>query len=210
MRYSHLIWDFDGTLFDTYPALISAIQRALADFDAVEADSEVSTLLRDTLVTCVATLTARHGLEPGAFEARVNYYWRGATFRDQPPMPGVIGACERVLKAGGSNYIFTHRSRESLVGLLDWYRVSGLFADCLTAGDGYARKPDPAGFLALMDRHHMPSDRVLAIGDRDLDILAGRAAGVRTCLYCAEPSPLAPPDYVIADYHALLVVVGAN
>ena len=207
MRFSHLIWDFDGTLFDTYPPLISAIQRALCDFNASREDYEVSTLLRDTLASCVATLAAQHGLEIGVFEARVNYYWRGTTFRDQPPMPGVIGACERVLKAGGRNYIFTHRSRESLMALLDWYRVGGLFADCLTAGEGYMRKPDPAGFLALIEKHQMQREHVLAIGDRDLDILAGKAAGVNTCLYNAEPSPHAAPDFVIADFDMLVSVL---
>ncbi len=207
MRFYYLIWDFDGTLFDTYPPLVSAVQRALADFNASVEEYEVSTLLRDTLSSAIATLAAQYCLEIGEFEARVTYYWRGTTFRDQPPMPGAIGACERVLKGGGRNYIFTHRGRESLMTLLDWYRVSGLFADCLTAGEGYPRKPDPAGFLALIEKHELPREHVLAIGDRDLDILAGQAAGVKTCLYNADPSPHATPDFVIADFDSLASVL---
>ena len=29
MRYENLIWDFDGTLFDTYPAMCRDLQRTM-------------------------------------------------------------------------------------------------------------------------------------------------------------------------------------
>ena len=39
--YRNLIWDFDGTLYDTYPQVATAMVAALADFnhpvDAAEA-----------------------------------------------------------------------------------------------------------------------------------------------------------------------------
>ena len=30
MRYRHFVWDFDGTLFDTYPRMTKSFQHALA------------------------------------------------------------------------------------------------------------------------------------------------------------------------------------
>ena len=31
MRFKNFIWDFDGTLFDTYPHMVAAMQKALPE-----------------------------------------------------------------------------------------------------------------------------------------------------------------------------------
>ncbi len=210
MRFRYLLWDFDGTLFDTYPPLIRAIEQALADFKIAERREVIADLLGDTLARCIAALTVTHSLDGAAFEARVDTYWRQTTPQDNPPFPGVVHACERVLAAGGRHYIVTHRGRESMLALLDWYNIRGMFADFLTRDDGYPRKPDPASFQAMIERHHLPLHEVLVIGDRALDIQAGQGAGVHTCLFSAVPLPGVQPDYMIADFAALLGVVGVG
>jgi len=207
MRFDHIIWDLDGTLFDTYPPLIASIERALGELEVTVSRAELARLLSDTVVACMEEVTARHALNVLDLEARVAYYQRQVTERDQPPFDGAICLCERFLKAGGQNLIFTHRSRESALGLLDWYRVEGLFAECLTVEDGYARKPDPAGFNALIERHDLPRKRVLAVGDRRLDIAAGKGAGISTCLFRGEPDPASPPDFAIASFDELRAIL---
>jgi phosphoglycolate phosphatase-like HAD superfamily hydrolase len=203
MRYDHIIWDLDGTLFDSYPPLIASFERALDEFQVAVPRAELVRLLNDTVPACIQEITARHSLEPVIFEARVAYYQRQVTASDQPPFDGAICLCERFLKAGGTNFIFTHRSRESVLRLLDWYRIEGLFSECLTADDGCERKPDPAGFNALLARHKLPRERVLAVGDRQLDIVAGQRAGISTCLFRGEPHPDCPPDFTITSFDEL-------
>jgi phosphoglycolate phosphatase-like HAD superfamily hydrolase len=208
MRFKHLFWDFDGTLFDTYPPLIRAIEFALADDQITEDSAVIADLLSDTLSHCLAALIEKYGLNGATFEARVNHHWSQTTPQDNPPFPGVVHACERVLAAGGRHYIITHRGRESMLALLDWYNVRGVFTDFITRDDGYPRKPDPVSFQAMIERHHLPLDEVLVIGDRALDIQAGQGAGAHTCLFSTVLLPDAQPDYVIADFGALLDVVG--
>ncbi|GAB4416879.1 MAG: HAD-IA family hydrolase [Anaerolineae bacterium] len=203
MRFEHLIWDFDGTLFDTYPPLINSIECALAEFEAGVPRTQIMSLLSDTLATGIQELSAQLGLDATALEERVIYYQRKVTARDQPPFKGVIHLCERFVKAGGQNFLFTHRSRDSVSYLLEWYRVQGLFVECLTVEDGFPRKPDPAGFNALIERHVLPRERVLAIGDRTLDVVAGRRAGISTCLFRGNPDPACPPDFTIASFEEL-------
>ncbi|RPI99911.1 MAG: HAD family hydrolase, partial [Chloroflexi bacterium] len=127
---------------------------------------------------------------------------------DNAPCAGVILACQRVLAAGGRNYIITHRGSASLMALLDWYRVGGLFADFVTRDDGFPRKPDPAAFNAVIDRHGLCRDEVLVVGDRKLDVLAGQAAGVHTCLFAEQPVPEVTPDHLIARFDELSAVLG--
>ena len=203
MRFRYLIWDFDGTLFNTYPPLIRSISRALVAYDRHEPVETLAYLLSDTLDGTLDVLAERHCLDRGEFEARVFYYQRQVSEQDQPPFLGVISVCERLVKAGGRNFIFTHRPNEDVNNLLNWYKVEGLFSDCLTVEDGYPRKPDPAGFLALIEKHDLPRDAVLAVGDRTLDIVAGQRAGVRTCLFRGRPDPAHVPDYAITSFAEL-------
>lgn len=210
MRYKYLLWDFDGTLFDTYPPLIRSIEGALADSQISAPRDVIATLLDDTLSTCIAALVEKHQLDAASFEERIYSYWGQTTPQDNPPFPGAINICQRVLAAGGRNYIVTHRGRASLLALLDWYEVTRLFDDCLTRDDGYPRKPDPASFQAMIAKHNLPREDVLAIGDRKLDILAGQAAGIHTCLFGTQPPPNVAPDYVIVTFDELATLLGMD
>jgi phosphoglycolate phosphatase-like HAD superfamily hydrolase len=180
----------------------------LTDLEVSEPRAEIERLLGITLADCVSVLSERHGLDAAQFETRIDGYYQRTMPQDMPPFPGAIRVCERLIAAGGRNYVFTHRTRPSLMRLLDAYGVAGLFADCLTVEDGYPRKPDPAGFIALLEKHALPRGEVLAVGDRDLDIVAGQGAGVRTCLFGTQPSTGVEPDYVITEFQALKHIIG--
>lgn len=209
MRYDNLIWDFDGTLFDTYPVINRAVRRALADLRGVEVEkARVAALLSDTLGATVETLAAEHDLDPAAFEARIQVYRDAAPLAERPPFPGAIRVCERLRAAGGRNFLYTHRDRASLLAMLDYHGVTGLFADIVTADENLPRKPDPAGFRLLVERHNLLRDKTLGVGDRDLDVLGAYRAGIAACLYAAEPGAGVAPEYVIADFAALERLLG--
>ena len=202
-----LIWDVDGTLFDTYPAFARALTAALADFGVRAAPGEIAPLLYESLGGATETLAARHGLDAEAVDASFGQHYRRALLRDQRPFPGVVDVCTAVLDSGGANYIVTHRGRASLERLLAAYGMDALFTEAICHDDGYPRKPDPAAFLALLARYDLDAGAVLAVGDRALDIQAAQAAGVRACLFGPEPLPDLQPDYHIRAYpelHAIL------
>ena len=80
--------------------------------------------------------------------------------------------------------------------------MADLFSEIISHDDGYPRKPDPSAFLTLIDRHHLSRDETLAVGDRDLDILAAHAAGVSAAQYGAGPITITP-DVLLPDYGEL-------
>jgi len=208
MRFDYLLWDFDGTLFDTYPPLVRAIEQALGEWGASVPAERIRALLTDTLANTITTLSAELGIERDDFATRIAHYRDLNEIPENcPPFPGVLELCERFMAAGGANLLFTHRERPMLKRLLTYHGADHLFLDILTTADGYPRKPDPAGFRALIERNALPRDRVLAVGDRDLDILAGKGAGIATCLYDATPSPDAPPDYCVASWDELAALL---
>jgi phosphoglycolate phosphatase-like HAD superfamily hydrolase len=128
---------------------------------------------------------------------------------DQPPFPGVRGVCEAILTAGGKNVIVTHRRQETTAALLAAHDMARYFAGAVTHDDGYPRKPDPTAFVAALEQNALPREETMTVGDRDIDILAGQAAGVATCLFGA-PRDDVTPDMFIADFGELLRVLASR
>jgi phosphoglycolate phosphatase-like HAD superfamily hydrolase len=207
MTYRLLIWDFDGTLFDTYPAIVDALLRTLEGYGVHEDYDDVLALARVTLGSCQDTLIERHNLPAEAFsEAWLNRYWSSPP-EAQPPFPGVVRICERVCEAGGVNVIFTHRRNATTRQVLDESGLTHLFADVWSADQGHPSKPDPAAFLALMERHGVSPVETLAIGDRPIDVQAGKRAGVATCFFGPIDPGDTDPDIIITDFAELEAIL---
>jgi phosphoglycolate phosphatase-like HAD superfamily hydrolase len=199
----HLIWDVDGTLFDTYPAIAQSFQAALHDLGATTPFDEVMRLSQISLDHCLNTLSRVHALATDDLEERFAHHYQTVTPEDQPPFAGVKAVCEHIRARGGLNLIVTHRGRAGLDRLLAAHRLTDYFIDITSNDDAYPRKPDPAAFIALIKKHHLPQAATLGVGDRDIDILAAQAAGVRAALF-GKNQGMATPDFFFTEYAALL------
>jgi len=205
----NIIWDVDGTLFDTYPAIARAFRAALRDFGQDAALGRIVALARESLTHCTTTLVAERQLDQAAFEAAVARHYERTTPADQPPFPGVTAICEHICAAGGQNVIVTHRGPRGTTELLAASGLSGFFSGSITRADRFPRKPDPAAFNAIIERHGLIRDQTMAIGDRDIDVLAGRAAGVATCFF-GLATPGVDADLTITEFDDLARILVAQ
>jgi HAD superfamily hydrolase (TIGR01509 family) len=203
----HLIWDVDGTLFDTYPAIVGAFCSALAELGHSSSREQVAELAAISIGHCAEVLAPACGVEPGELLQRFSAHYRAIPPEEQPPFPGAAALCAHIRAQGGLNVIVTHRGRESTKSLLAAHGLSEHFAGIVAGDDGYPRKPDPAAFLAVMAAHGLAPEETLAIGDREIDVLAGRAAGVRTCLF-GTPAEGTAADEVVSDLAGVCLVGG--
>ncbi len=194
----NIIWDVDGTLFDTYPAITRCFQRAVNDLGGEAPLDWICEVARISLGYCTSALAVRCRLKEGDVGQKFDAYYEQVPPAEQPPFPGVEKICQWICRLGGKNVIVTHRDRESLVALLSAYHLTGYFSGWITRDDGYPKKPDPAAFAAALQIHQLAPAETLAIGDRDIDILAGEAAGLRTCLF--DPQSPATADILINTY----------
>ena len=77
--------------------------------------------------------------------------------------------------------------------------------DAIAGGDTYAKKkPDPMGLLDLMSQFNVAPERVLMVGDSQVDIDTARAAGVKACGVTyghatSEEMTALKPDFIIND-----------
>ena len=156
----HLIWDVDGTLFDTYPAIVGSLQAAAVDLGAPATYEETHDLALVSIDHCLATLSATYDLSLDTLGADFDRRYQEVPPADQPPFDGAPEVCQLIHSRGGLNLIVTHRRRAGLDRLLTTHGLADLFTDIISDDDGYPRKPDPGAFRTLIERHRPASRRV--------------------------------------------------
>jgi HAD superfamily hydrolase (TIGR01549 family) len=199
----NIIWDFDGTLFDTYPPIARAIQRGLHLLGFEYGLEELLALCKISMTHCIQTLADQTSLPFAEIEEAFDQQYALIALEDQRPFPGVQDFLQKVLELGGKNIIITHRGSGTLEKLLAAYHLDAYFSGCITADDGFPRKPNPAAFFAALQSYHLNPAETLGIGDRALDIEAARGAGLKTAFYGLPPQDL-QADLVITNYQYLL------
>lgn len=202
----HLIWDLDGTLFDTYPAFCSAFLTVLASYGCYPEPERVLELTRVGLSYCAASLAETYQLPPATLEQAFGHQYSKISYDKQPLMPGSQELCAYVVSTGGKNVIVTHRQRRSAIGLLKAQDLGKLIADIITGDDGFPKKPDPTAMKAIVVRNEIAPQEGLAIGDRALDIEAGQAAGLKTCLF-GESNFQVQPDCRVNHLGELIEII---
>ena len=201
----NLLWETDGVLFDTHPAVTYAISQSLNEMGCAIALNVVDDLARQSLDFCVETLAARFQLDPSLLRQRSAERYRQTPLERQLPFPGAREVCAWIVARGGLNLIATARKVESTRALLAAHDLTALFTDIFSLEQGYPCQPNPAMLLAALERHALNPAETLLIGRHESDIQAGQAAGIATCLLdkgAAEVSSL--PSLRVKDYKALL------
>lgn len=197
-----ILWDFDGTICDTYPAIASAVNTALASFGQSASLERIIELASISLDGCIRTLASDYSLSYQELDAVFARTYQDVQPRDQPPFPDVTMLLRQLADRGICHFIVTHRRRASLTVLLATHELSDYFTHCITADDGFAKKPAPDALVYLLSTYGIAPEHALVIGDRDVDILAGQAAGISTCLFRGNFADIVPTR-VLWEYHEL-------
>jgi len=200
--FRNIIWDVDGTLFDTYPAIAQAIKASLNDLGKNASLAWIVELARQSLSQCGVVLADKYQLDGGELEQALEKHFGRITFEESPPFPGVIALCQYICSIGGKNVIVTHRGWAGTMDLLIGHKLDGYFAGCITRDDDYPRKPDPTAFEAALAVYHLQPEETLTVGDRQIDILAGQAAGLFSCFYGVETDGV-KADLAISSFDEL-------
>jgi HAD superfamily hydrolase (TIGR01549 family) len=167
------IWDFDGTLFDTYPVMETAINQAVAQHH-VHFDGDVAKYIKQYSIRQFAHEYADQDFIDTyhAIEAQLQTEPRAYT-----EIPQILKA---VVDHGGQNFILSHRDDKTWAYLGD---LNPYFSGGVTSDLGLKRKPDPEAINYLIDNYQLNRDTTIMIGDRPLDVEAGINAKIQTLLF---------------------------
>ncbi|EME3177737.1 HAD-IA family hydrolase [Enterococcus faecium] len=197
------IWDFDGTLFDTYPAMVDGAWQALKDFGISMDKKEIYFKMKKY---STSYLINESNLNAKEFNELFHRYEKESTEVSRP-FPETKQVLEMLKDNGGRHFILTHRLTESTWGLLKEHRLAHLIEEVVGIDQDFPRKPNPASLNYLIDTFHLERTDTMMIGDRRLDIEAGKNAGVATCLYDIDHFlGEITADYVVGNLNEILTL----
>ncbi|MDC7243580.1 MAG: HAD-IA family hydrolase [Sphaerochaetaceae bacterium] len=180
----NIIWDFDGTLFDTYTAQSSLLSKMILDeYNIVISKETIREFTSNSLSFALKEIANIVNVD---FEEIKNHFIKSypqVSLEEEYPYKHAYEVCSSVINSGGKNMINTHRGKDRLLLLLKNYNMFDLFSDIITADDDFPRKPDPTSFYALIERNKLRVEETLVIGDRELDVLGGKNAGLQTFFF---------------------------
>ena len=185
MKYQSFFWDFDGTIFDTYPIMVQAFMTALTRQQVSELELDEQEIYEVMRQHSFGTAKQQFSAEFSIDAERLEHDYRQIESQhiDQAqPFTGMLDLLQRLNDMGGTHYLLTHRNR-SANQLLETAGIKKLFADEVTSEQPFPRKPDPASLNALIERNGVKRPAAIMIGDRTLDIDAGHNAGIAGALF---------------------------
>lgn len=191
MKYRHFFWDFDGTLYDTYGRITRAAVNALGELGILLSAEEVYPVAKRSLFAVCAKWAEPLGRTHDQFLDIYHRYSEQEGAESIRPFPGALETLKAVVDHGGKNYLYTHRSG-SVFHWLEFDGISDLFADKITTLDGFPSKPAPDALNFLVSKHSLTLSDCVMIGDRDIDLDAGKNAGMSCALFDPEDFY---PDY---------------
>jgi len=176
-----LLFDLDGTLTDNYAGISASIRHALARLAAPAPDDAemrgfVGPPLRGTFAKLLAT-DERETIERAIGHYRERFAAVG--WRENAAYPGIEEALARLRSAGARMYVCTAKPRIYAERIVAHFGFDAHFS-AVYGADLDGRYDDKAHLVAhLLETERVDARNAVMIGDRDHDIRAARANGLR-------------------------------
>ena len=197
------IWDFDGTLLDTYPFTTLCLKRALADYGYEISQTEILEKMMENIPYAVKYYREKFQLQ----ELSAQFAQYRAKEAESPVriFPGVREVLKRVQEIGAANDIFTNRGK-TIYPMLSQLGILEDFREIVTAADpAFVVKPAPDTFRYLMEKYGGTPENTVMIGDRRCDLESGYAAPCWTCHLLTPAVPQYPAcDWRIKNFWEML------
>ncbi|MCQ8261366.1 HAD-IA family hydrolase [Streptococcus suis] len=173
------IWDLDGTLLDSYEAILAGIQETYEQYELPFDREEVRKyILRYSVKDLLVRDAAKYGLDSDELN-RV----RATSLKEKntqiPLMAGAREILDWTAEKGIQNFVYTHKS-DNAFQVLEDLGVRQHFTEILTSDSGFARKPSPEALLFLIEKYGLDKESTYYIGDRLLDVETAINAGIHS------------------------------
>jgi phosphoglycolate phosphatase len=177
-------FDLDGTLVDTAPDLLAALNVVLREAGlAPLADEHVRSLVGGGARVMIERGLAHHGMrvaesEIDRMQARFLEHYQDHIADSSQPFPGAAEMLDEVAAQNARLIVVTNKYERYSVQLLKTLGLAPRFA--VVAGpDTYGvRKPDPAHLLRAVEQAGGDPTATIMVGDSITDVSTARAAKV--------------------------------
>jgi phosphoglycolate phosphatase len=218
--YDLILFDLDGTLVETAPEIMDAVNDTLRRFGLTEVTQQqvndwIGHGTRELLVQALAdrTGTKPELVRPSEFLRVVlpvydTFYEQRCGTRSNL-YPHVRETLTKLRDQGVKLAVVTNKEGRYTQVVLDVHQLTPMF-DAVVSGDTFpAKKPNPAGVAHCLSQFGVSAGRALFVGDSSIDAATARNAGLPVWLLpygynMGQPIEACAPDRVIQDFSSLL------
>jgi phosphoglycolate phosphatase len=202
MKADLLLFDIDGTLVDSRQDITTSVNLMLKDLGLEELGfDEVVSFIGSGLGSLI-TRSMGPGNEPFFEKAveRFEYHYSRHITDTSTLYPGTKSVLEHFKDR--KMYVITNRNKDLADMSLKHLKIRDYFLDVFGGDEKEQIKPSPYSINRVLDLTGLDKNKSIIIGDMDVDILAGKNAGIKTCavtygLGTREDLSKANPDYMI-------------
>jgi phosphoglycolate phosphatase len=208
-----VVFDLDGTLVDTAPDLLRALNQTL---DIEGLPHVCADRMRPLVGQGARAMIERGALLCGArfsparldqlTDAFIEFYSADIAL-ESAPFPGLEDALDELAAAGARFAVCTNKRTGLSIQLLRALELEARFSVIVGADAVTHRKPHPDHFRETVARAGGAVRRSVMVGDSAADVAAARGAGapsvVATFGYSEAPAQLLGADRVFDDYRSL-------
>ena len=179
MQKTAFIWDLDGTLLDSYEAILSGIEETFAQFSISYDKDKVREFILKYSVQDLLVQVA----EERKLDVEVLNHVRAQSLAEKNAqvvlMPGAREMLAWADQAGIQQFVYTHKGDNALTILRD-LGLESYFTEILTSQSGFVRKPSSEAATYLLDKYQLDPEKTYYIGDRTLDVEFAQNSGIQS------------------------------
>lgn len=173
------IWDLDGTLLDSYDAILAGLEETYASYQLpFDRASIKDYILKHSVQDLLVVVAEEHQLDVTDLNQR-----RAESLAEKNAQVLLMEGARDVLSwaknAGIEQFVYTHKGENALVILRD-LGLESFFKEILTSQSGFAHKPNPEAARYLMKKYGLEPENTYYIGDRSLDIDFARNSQIQS------------------------------
>ena len=179
MQKTAFIWDLDGTLLDSYEAILSGIEETFDQFSIPYDKEQVREFILKFSVQDLLVQVA----EERKLDVEMLNQMRAQSLAEKNAqvvlMPGAREVLDWTDQVGIWNFVYTHKGDNAFTILRD-LGLESYFTEILTSQSGFARKPNPEATTYLLDKYQLDPEKTYYIGDRTLDVEFAQNSGIQS------------------------------
>ena len=176
-----IIMDFDGTITDSIPSAVEAIQAMLKELHLPHRTAEE--INKFVGYGEGPLISGAIGSDDPSLMKKAMEVYEKTYIRDGIKKIRLYPRVKEFLETFRSKtkIILSNKKDDFIEKILELLKLKGYFAEVHGGDTAPCLKPDPCAINGIIARYNIPKDRVLFIGDMTVDIKTGKNANVKTC-----------------------------